>query len=76
LLIIAGPVYVDPEGRDKFVEGHREIVEQARSYPTPIDALAVARAALREPTLPAACSGSGGLAPASATPQAGATKSV
>jgi quinol monooxygenase YgiN len=37
VLIIAGPVYIDPNGRDQFVEGHREIVEQARIYPGCLD---------------------------------------
>jgi quinol monooxygenase YgiN len=37
LLIIAGPVYAGADGRDEFVEGHREIVERARSYPGCLD---------------------------------------
>jgi quinol monooxygenase YgiN len=36
-LIIAGKVYVDPSGRDGFIEGHRVVVEQARQYPGCLD---------------------------------------
>jgi quinol monooxygenase YgiN len=36
-LIIAGKVYVDPAERDRFVEGHRNIVEEARKAPGCID---------------------------------------
>ncbi|GAA2410669.1 putative quinol monooxygenase [Nonomuraea africana] len=36
-LIVAGKVYVDPKDRDRFVEAHRDIVEQARKYPGCLD---------------------------------------
>ncbi|WP_158893940.1 putative quinol monooxygenase [Amycolatopsis anabasis] len=36
-LIVAGKVYVNPPERDRFVEGHRSIVEQAREYPGCLD---------------------------------------
>lgn len=36
-MIIAGPVYVDPDRRNTFVEGHRAIVVQARAYPGCLD---------------------------------------
>lgn len=32
-LIIAGKLYVDPRDRDRFIEGHRVIVERAREQP-------------------------------------------
>ncbi|MEW1659207.1 antibiotic biosynthesis monooxygenase family protein [Streptomyces sp. NPDC093707] len=32
-VIVAGKLYVDPEGRGRFVEEHRVIVEAARSHP-------------------------------------------
>ncbi|HEY3482529.1 MAG TPA: antibiotic biosynthesis monooxygenase family protein [Streptomyces sp.] len=32
-VIIAGPVYVEPADRDRFVEGHQVIVEAARRHP-------------------------------------------
>jgi quinol monooxygenase YgiN len=37
VLIIAGPVFVDPDRRDTFVEGHRETVVRARAYPGCLD---------------------------------------
>lgn len=36
-VIVAGRLYVDPKDRDRFVEGHRPIVEAARSYPGCLD---------------------------------------
>ncbi|RKT86565.1 Antibiotic biosynthesis monooxygenase [Saccharopolyspora antimicrobica] len=36
-LIVAGKVYVDPSDRDRFIEGHRNLVEQARRHPGCID---------------------------------------
>ncbi|GAB3644519.1 putative quinol monooxygenase [Glycomyces tarimensis] len=36
-VIVAGPVYVDPAQRDRFIEGHRALVERARSSPGCLD---------------------------------------
>jgi quinol monooxygenase YgiN len=36
-LIVAGKLYVDPRDRDRFIEGHRNIVEQARKHPGCLD---------------------------------------
>lgn len=36
-LIVAGKVYVDPSDRDRFVEGHRDIIEQSRRQPGCLD---------------------------------------
>src|SRR5690349_11884521 len=36
-VIVAGKVYVDPEVRDRYVEGHQVIVERARVYPGCLD---------------------------------------
>ncbi|MFG7940369.1 putative quinol monooxygenase [Streptomyces cacaoi] len=36
-VIVAGKVYVDPEDRDRFIEGHHPIVEAARSHPGCLD---------------------------------------
>ncbi|WP_275560796.1 antibiotic biosynthesis monooxygenase [Streptomyces sp. 5-6(2022)] len=36
-LIVAGKLYVDPKDRDRFIEGHRPIVEAARSRPGCLD---------------------------------------
>lgn len=36
-LIIAGRIYVDPEQRDRFVAGYRELVARAREYPGCLD---------------------------------------
>jgi quinol monooxygenase YgiN len=36
-VIVAGKVYVDPEERDRFIEGHRVIVAKARAYPGCLD---------------------------------------
>ncbi|WP_026929951.1 putative quinol monooxygenase [Glycomyces tenuis] len=36
-VIVAGPVYVDPAERDRFVEGHRALVEGARKAPGCLD---------------------------------------
>ncbi len=36
-VIIAGPVYVEPADRDRFVDGHRIVVEQARRHPGCLD---------------------------------------
>lgn len=33
MLVIVGKMYVAPEERDKFVEGHVEVVKRAREYP-------------------------------------------
>ncbi|MPZ81299.1 MAG: antibiotic biosynthesis monooxygenase [Actinophytocola sp.] len=37
MLIIAGKLYVAPEERDKFVDGHVEVVKRAREYAGCID---------------------------------------
>lgn len=37
MLIIAGRLYVAPEERDRFVEGHLKVVRQAREYPGCLD---------------------------------------
>jgi quinol monooxygenase YgiN len=36
-VIVAGKVYVEPGQRDRFIEGHRVIVEKARAYPGCLD---------------------------------------
>ncbi|HEX4251443.1 MAG TPA: antibiotic biosynthesis monooxygenase [Pseudonocardia sp.] len=36
-VIVAGRIYVDPADRDRYVEGHQEIVERARAYPGCLD---------------------------------------
>jgi quinol monooxygenase YgiN len=36
-VIIAGRMYVDPDERDRFVEGYRVLVERARAYPGCLD---------------------------------------
>jgi quinol monooxygenase YgiN len=36
-VIVAGKVYVDPAARDRFIEAHRHIVEQARKHPGCLD---------------------------------------
>jgi quinol monooxygenase YgiN len=36
-VIIAGKMYVDPDKRERFVEGYRVLVEKARAYPGCID---------------------------------------
>ncbi len=36
-VIVAGAVYVDPEERDRFVEGHRVLVEVSRTAPGCLD---------------------------------------
>ncbi len=36
-VIVAGKLYVDPQDRDRLVEGHRPIVEAARTHPGCID---------------------------------------
>lgn len=36
-VIVAGAVYVDPAERDRFVEGHRVLVEAAREAPGCLD---------------------------------------
>jgi quinol monooxygenase YgiN len=36
-VIIAGRMYVDPDERDRFIEGYRVLVERARAYPGCID---------------------------------------
>ena len=36
-VIVAGKVYVDPRQRDRFVAGHRVIVEQCREFPGCLD---------------------------------------
>ncbi|MFI0453381.1 putative quinol monooxygenase [Actinomadura sp. 6N118] len=36
-IIVAGKVFVDPAERDRFVEGHRNIVEQSRKQPGCLD---------------------------------------
>ncbi|GAA2784943.1 antibiotic biosynthesis monooxygenase family protein [Saccharopolyspora taberi] len=36
-VIVAGKLYVDPEERDRFIEGHRAIVEAARGHPGCLD---------------------------------------
>ncbi|MBB5857327.1 putative quinol monooxygenase [Amycolatopsis umgeniensis] len=36
-VIVAGKVYVDPEERDRYVEGHQVIVEKARAHPGCLD---------------------------------------
>ena len=41
-VIVAGKVYVDPEQRDRYVEGHQVIVEQARAYPGCLDVVLAA----------------------------------
>ncbi|MEV6910221.1 antibiotic biosynthesis monooxygenase family protein [Amycolatopsis sp. NPDC051071] len=36
-VIVAGKVYVDPEVRDRYVEGHQVIAERARAHPGCLD---------------------------------------
>ncbi|PRX45988.1 quinol monooxygenase YgiN [Prauserella shujinwangii] len=36
-VIVAGAVHVAPENRDRFVAGHRQLVERARAYPGCLD---------------------------------------
>lgn len=36
-VIIAGPVYVEPADRDRFVAGFRVVVERAREHPGCLD---------------------------------------
>jgi quinol monooxygenase YgiN len=36
-LIVAGKLYMNPADRDRFLEGHRHIVEQARQQPGCLD---------------------------------------
>lgn len=36
-LIVAGRVHVDPRDRDRFIEGHRDLVERARRRPGCLD---------------------------------------
>ncbi|WNO76232.1 putative quinol monooxygenase [Streptomyces sp. AM8-1-1] len=36
-VIVAGTVHVEPSERDRFVEGHRDIVEQSRRAPGCLD---------------------------------------
>jgi quinol monooxygenase YgiN len=36
-VIIAGKVYVDADQRERFIEGYRKLVEQARAYPGCLD---------------------------------------
>ncbi|SFB54503.1 Antibiotic biosynthesis monooxygenase [Amycolatopsis marina] len=36
-LIVAGKVYVAPQERDRFIEGHRELITQGRAHPGCLD---------------------------------------
>ena len=36
-VIIAGKLYVDPGDRERFIAGHRDVVEQGRRYPGCLD---------------------------------------
>lgn len=36
-VIVAGTLYVDPGDRGRFIQGHRNIVEQARKHPGCLD---------------------------------------